>query len=290
VSHPSIAVVIPCYNDGAYLTEALESLYRQTFPNWEAIIIDDGSTDLRTVQVLERINDTKVKVYHHEKNKGLSAARNTGIRLSTAPIIFPLDSDDQLAPNALEVAIDAFHHAPHVDLFYPDLERFGSETGVIRNPEMDLALMIRRPFAHACSPFKRGAWEKSGGFNEEETMRLGMEDVDFHLSLLEHGCRFQRLPEPIYRYRAREGSLSDKMQRHNYTIRKYIANRHRRILKGRLRREFLHIGAVRSYRYAVRERAFGRAALCALCVARWSIWPPRMWWRALWNITAPLQT
>jgi len=89
----AVAVVIPCFNDGRYLQEALNSLYAQSCGDWEAVVVDDGSTDPRTLNVLDAINHPRVLVHRHEKNRGLAAARNTGVKLTKAPIVFPLDAD-----------------------------------------------------------------------------------------------------------------------------------------------------------------------------------------------------
>ncbi len=150
-----IAVIIPCFNDGNYLQEALSSLFTQTFRNWEAVVIDDGSTDPQTIDFLEKINHSQVKIHRHTKNRGLAAARNSGIRLTKAPIIFPLDADDHFVPESLEVVVRSFEKSPEVDVFYPDIIHFGAEDRIRRNPEFDLHALIRRPFIQAQSPFRR---------------------------------------------------------------------------------------------------------------------------------------
>jgi glycosyltransferase involved in cell wall biosynthesis len=98
-SAPLVSVVIPCYNHGKYLREAVESVQRQTYPAIEVIVVDDGSTD-DTKAVAGSIGNV---TYVYQENQGLSAARNTGIRHSQGELLVFLDADDWLYPDALEV-------------------------------------------------------------------------------------------------------------------------------------------------------------------------------------------
>jgi len=94
-----VSVIIPCYNSGSTLLRAVESIQGQTIKNIEIIIVNDGSDDSYTLEVLRNISK-KIKVIS-QKNMGLSAARNTGIREAKGKYILPLDSDDYLLSNFL---------------------------------------------------------------------------------------------------------------------------------------------------------------------------------------------
>ena len=96
---PTVAVVIPAYNSGEFIREAVESVLRQSLTSIEVIVIDDGSTD-NTQQVLGSISDDRLTVLR-QKNSGVSAARNAGLAAARAPYIFFLDADDVLLPDAL---------------------------------------------------------------------------------------------------------------------------------------------------------------------------------------------
>lgn len=99
-----ITVIIPAYNCADYLDYALISLQQQTYTKWEAILIDDASSDGKTPQLCDiwGNKEKRIKVIHFEKNQGVSAVRNEGLRLTSSPLITFLDSDDFLAPNHLE--------------------------------------------------------------------------------------------------------------------------------------------------------------------------------------------
>ena len=100
---PKYTVVIPVYNVEAYLRQCLDSVAHQTFPDWEAICVNDGSTD-GSATILEDYasKDGRFKIVA-QPNRGLSAARNTGMDAAKGEYILFLDSDDWLEPNALEV-------------------------------------------------------------------------------------------------------------------------------------------------------------------------------------------
>ena len=99
---PLVSVIIPCYNHGAYLQEAFESVWMQDYPAIEVIVVDDGSTD-STREVAERAEGVK---YIYQKNQGLSAARNTGISHSEGEMLLFLDADDWLLPGAIRMNVN----------------------------------------------------------------------------------------------------------------------------------------------------------------------------------------
>ena len=120
-----ISVIIPVYNDGKYLAKTIESLSRQSYPNYELIFIDDGSTD-ESGEILDRYSDNHRVVVVHQKNRGVSAARNVGIQQSTGTYIAFVDGDDQVASDYLmslyldltKNCVDMVHHI-YTNLF-PD--------------------------------------------------------------------------------------------------------------------------------------------------------------------------
>jgi glycosyltransferase involved in cell wall biosynthesis len=106
--HPLISIVIPVYNRASLITRALKSVQQQTYGNWEAVVVDDGSLDdtPQIVAALER-DDERIRHIRQEKNRGAQAARNVGIRAATGEWIGFLDSDDSFLPNSLEIRLQA---------------------------------------------------------------------------------------------------------------------------------------------------------------------------------------
>ena len=97
---PTVSVVIPCFNDGQYLSHGLQSVCAQTLQPFEILVIDDGSTDPRTVKLLQELDLPAVRVIHQE-NRGLAAACNTGIRNARGKYVYFLDADDVIGPACL---------------------------------------------------------------------------------------------------------------------------------------------------------------------------------------------
>ena len=103
-----ISVIVPCYNQEAFLDESLASVANQTYTNWECIIVDDGSTDSSAlIAKAWQEKDARFK-YFYQENKRLSGARNTGLTLAQGDLIQFLDGDDLLQPTKMEESVEAF--------------------------------------------------------------------------------------------------------------------------------------------------------------------------------------
>lgn len=119
-----VSIIIPCYNYGWLLPETLDSVLAQTYPHWECLIIDDGSTDnSRAVGEEYQVRDARFR-YIYQENKGMSAARNHGIREARGTYLQFLDSDDLLAPGKLQAQVALLESHPEVDLVYGDMRYF----------------------------------------------------------------------------------------------------------------------------------------------------------------------
>ncbi len=105
-----VTVIIPTYNRSALVLQAVTSVLAQNFKDTEILVVDDGSTD-GTVEALESFSE-RIRVLRHELNRGVSAARNTGIRASSAPLIAFLDSDDRWLPGKLDAQVRFFRDNP----------------------------------------------------------------------------------------------------------------------------------------------------------------------------------
>ena len=124
-----VSVVIPTYNRGYILREALESALVQTYRDFEILVVDDGSSD-NTQEIVESIKDDTIRYIRHDHNRGCSAAYNTGIREATGQLVAFLDSDDVWKPEYLECQVNFLTRHPEVDLVFCDVEVRGLETPV----------------------------------------------------------------------------------------------------------------------------------------------------------------
>ncbi len=113
---PLVSVIIPCYNQGRFLSSALHSLLSQTWQHWEAIVVDDGSTD-DTSQVVERFQDPRV-CYFYQQNNGVSAARNSGLEQARGDFVAFLDADDAWRREFLERTLVTLLNDPRLGMVY----------------------------------------------------------------------------------------------------------------------------------------------------------------------------
>ena len=119
-----VSIIIPCYNQGQYVDDAVSSCLAQTYDNIEIIIVNDGSTDKFTNDFLSKYQRPKTKVIN-KRNEGLAEARNTGINNATGKYILPLDADDKIAPTYVEKAVQIIEQDESVGIVYCLAEYFG---------------------------------------------------------------------------------------------------------------------------------------------------------------------
>ena len=127
-----MAVLIPCYKDGALVTEAVDSVHEDE--PFELVVIDDCSPDEYTQSVMRELEERGVTVIRHEINRGVAGARNTGLRNTTAPYVFALDSDDLATPGILGRMADLLDAHPEADLAYGDYKEFGESDAMREVP------------------------------------------------------------------------------------------------------------------------------------------------------------
>ncbi len=221
----AVSVVIPCYNLGEYLPEAVESAQRQSHPPAEIIIVDDGSTDEETRQVLahfEQLDSQTITVYH-TPNGGAPAARNYGISRAHSDYILCLDADDVLLPTFLEETVAQLDAQPAVGIVATHVEYFGTRKGVWRPQEYTPHTILWRNPIPSCSLFRRSCWQQAGGYKDLKACQ----DWELWLSMVEeHGWRWSVVPKTLYRYRQSTGSISEYREAHRPEILQQIVQLH----------------------------------------------------------------
>ncbi len=120
--HPLVSIILPTHNRPALLQEALDSIYGQTYDNWEIVVVDDASTP----PVAHEFKDGRIRVVRHESSRGGAAAKNTGIQNARGEIIAYLDDDDCYAPAYIERAVDVLGQHPEIDVVFMGVTWFGS--------------------------------------------------------------------------------------------------------------------------------------------------------------------
>jgi glycosyltransferase involved in cell wall biosynthesis len=203
-----VAVVLTCYDAGETLLEAVSSARDESD---ELVIVDDGSTDPRTLALLRDLEHEGLKVVHRP-NGGLSAALMTGVDATSSPYVFRFDSDDLLEPGALQELSDALDADPFAVAAWGDLETFGLTCFRVPSvPALDPWFVTYASLLPASSMFRRTALLEVGGWQ----LRGGYEDWDVWMALAERGYRGVYVPRVVYRYRrGRSGLLIDSIARY----------------------------------------------------------------------------
>ncbi len=204
-----ISVVIPAYNQAAYLPETLESVLCQTEQDWECIIVNDGSTDHTEEVSLQYVEKDSRFKYFRKENGGLSDARNYGILKSSGRYILPLDSDDLIAPAYLKEAVVILENNPSVKVVYCNAELFGEKTGLWELPSYSFDWLLHSNMIFCTSMFRKSDYLQTKGYSLE--MKGGFEDWDFWLSLLETGGEVHKIQETYFFYRIRTNSMVRSM-------------------------------------------------------------------------------
>lgn len=209
-----ISIVIPCFNYGQLLLETLASIERVRIDSLaEVIVVNDGSTDPETCDILERL-DAKKYIIIHQNNRGPGVARNAGIEIARGEFILPLDSDDYIHQGYLEHGPAILLAQPDVGVVYGDFEFFGESTGRQRiQPQFDWSSIVKSNYIPVCALYRKSAWELVDGYDEE--MRSGYEDWDFWMRIGLRGWKFVHLDEVTFDYRIRKGTHNfGAIQRH----------------------------------------------------------------------------
>ena len=225
MQQPLVSVIIPCYNQGQYIDEAVDSVLAQTYQNFETIIVNDGSTDELSIEILGSYKKTKTTVLH-TANKGLPSARNYAIKMSNGKYILPLDADDKIGSTYIEKAVDLLEANSNIGIVYCEAEFFGDRMGKWDLPKYKFPDILLDNVIFCSGFFRKGDWEKIGGYNHE--MIYGWEDYDFWLSIIELGREVHCIPDALFYYRRKSGSMVEimKKQHHVYSYATIFKNHH----------------------------------------------------------------
>ena len=224
-----LSVVIPCYNHGSFLIEAMASFERTTDDSCELVIVNDGSDEPRTLEILEKMRAIGYRIIDQE-NRGISAARNRGIEEAWGAYILPLDSDNRLRPGFAKAAVRVLDESPEVGVVYGSWEEFGLRKRIREPRTFDLVALVAGNFIDACAVFRKSLWAEVGGYDRE---LVAWADWEFWLALAKQGCQFHRLDQVCFEYRVRPNSnvsfMDDPRIRRQQIF--YIAEKHEELVR-----------------------------------------------------------
>ncbi len=213
---PRVSVVIPTFNHAHYLEEAVKSVLTQTLTDWELIVVDDGSTD-NTQEIVANLADLRVR-YLYQPNRGLGAARNTGIRAARGELVALLDADDIWHPMFLEQAVSVLDSDNDVGAVYAGFQYMRADgtplpTVICRTAEPDSfrAALECGNWLSSSAVVVRSHWYQAAGLFDEDRRLGGVADYDMWLRLSRR-CRFVGIPEVLVWYRRSGDNMSDDIE------------------------------------------------------------------------------
>jgi glycosyltransferase involved in cell wall biosynthesis len=223
---PLVTIVVPCFNYARFLDECVGSVVAQTYPDWEAVVVDDHSTEGDVAAELDKFADARIQLVRHPENKGLAASRNTGIRRGTGELVLPLDADDALDPMYLERLAGWLVEHPDHDAVFSEFELFGAGSGrMMLGLRTTNELLADQWIPGPGTLYRRTLFDQVGGYFEE--LRAGNEDWDFWLGAASQPeFKVGHVPEPLYRYRVHPGSMSQRQRLTEQATRELLYSRH----------------------------------------------------------------
>lgn len=182
----TISVIIPCYNYGRYLKEALESVVNQSVKAHEIIVVSDGAID-DSVAIAKQFKEEHPNdniIILEKENGGLASARNAGVKLSSGKYFMSFDSDDIMRPDCLKEHLALANEKSIVTC---GLMAFGDENYTARPRKATVEILLQTNVIYSNTLFPKQAWLDVGGYDESEVMRLGWEDREFNLRVIGAG-------------------------------------------------------------------------------------------------------
>lgn len=225
-----VSVIIPCYNPGNYLYETIESVEKQTYENYEIIIVDDESTDLDTIEALKVLADRpKISIFY-QNNSGPGIARNLGVKKSKGDFIVFLDSDDLIRENTIKRALMIFENKPDVGVVYGDIQLFQNKTELRVQAPFSIRRMFVANQVTVLTALRKQTFIDAGGYDFFTSKTGFTEDYDLWLSIAETKWKFFYVNETFFDYRILTVSRTSRGQHEKDKALSHIYKKHSDLL------------------------------------------------------------
>lgn len=224
---PKVSIIIPCYNQGKYVAEAINSALRQTFKDIEIVCVNDGSTD-NSVEIIKSF-ENKYKNFiflNNKENRGVIYSRNFAIKNCNGTYILPLDADDIIEPTYVEKAVKILDNNSNIGIVYCKAKIFGNYDKYWNLKPFNKSDILYENCIFCSAIFRKSDFLKIGGYNNN--MKYGCEDYDLWLSFIEQGLEVFQINEILFSYRQYDEtsrttiSLKNKKEIWNNLIKNHI--------------------------------------------------------------------
>ncbi len=234
-SGPLVSVIVTCYNYGAYLKPVLSCLEAQSWKNFEIILIDDGSTDPKTVAQIDELKKQQSSQFKvmQQSNQGVIAARNNAIAKARGKYIFPLDADDTIEKTFLEKCLLFLENSPEHLFVYTWTNSTGADAFIWETRDSSpISSLEENRMGYAI--FRKSAFDQVGGYNP--VMAGGYEDWELCVNLVAHGYIGRVIREPLYNYYVKPGARNYHAIKKHEDLKSKIGGLHRATIKAQEKR------------------------------------------------------
>ncbi len=221
-----VSIIIPCYNQGKYVSDAINSALKQTYNDIEIVVFNDGSTD-NSAEIIKSFADkyNNILFFDEKENKGVINARNMAIEAANGEYILPLDADDTIEPTYIEKAVKILKENPNVGIVYCDARMFGNKNKYWNLEDFDKSNFLYCNCIFVTALFRKTDFLKVGMY--KDCMQFGCEDYDLWLSFVEQGFDIYKIDEILFNYRQyKEDSRTTISIQNSETIWKAIIKNH----------------------------------------------------------------
>lgn len=223
---PKVSIIIPYYNHAHYIKDSIDSALNQTYDNVEIIVVDDGS-DYTNKKVLNELSEkhSSIQIIHQE-NQGPCSAKNNGVSKSSGNWLLFLDSDNILYPDFVKRGVDIISKDKTINWMFGDFEYIGNKVGYKIQSIPDSKKVVFMSPVDNCILIKKKTFNEIGQF-DIKLNRLGLEDWDMILSLIERKEKYHKINEITFKYRVVDNSRTNlEANKQLDEIKKYIAAKH----------------------------------------------------------------
>ena len=224
--NPLVSFIIPYYNAGTTIQETIDSIFKQSYPNFDVYLINDGSTDQLSIDKLKEYEgNAKIHLLHQE-NAGPSVARNLAIQLSEAEFIVPLDADDLIEITAVSECVSIVTSDKNIGVVYGNLLFFGKSNELKIQQEFSLQRQLLWNQVAVCCLIRKEVFS-TVGYYDEHLSKLGLEDWEFWICIGQSTWKFSKIEQVHFRIRVEGSSRTFEVANKNLTeIKKYVYKKH----------------------------------------------------------------
>lgn len=227
---PLVSVVIPCYNPGKYLLETISSVENQDYANYEIIIVNDGSTDNETTDLLNLLAaHSKIKIFQQD-NAGPGIARNKGVAEAKGDYLVFLDADDLIRQHTIHSALKIFEKYPESGVVYGNIQLFQNKNELKVQEQFSGKHMMIANQISVLTVMRKQAFLDSGGYDEYTSRHGFIEDYDLWLSVAETKWKFHYVNDTFFDYRILDDSRTSRNLHEKDIVLQHIYKKHSALL------------------------------------------------------------